>query len=206
MSGTDRDAALKGADVSRETLAKLDQVIATLDRWRLRSNLIGPREWDQIWSRHVMDCHQLRAHIASSARIVDLGSGAGFPGLVLAASAEAGGHVTMIESVGKKCAFLHAAIEAAELPATVIQGRVEANDSVHADIVTARAFAPMPRLLEYASPWLLNGAAGVFQKGARWTEELTQARETWDFSCEAIPSRSGGAGVILKISEVRRVG
>ena len=173
----DRAVFLAAHDVSRETLARLDSVIDTLDSWRLRSNLIGPREWPHIWQRHVWDCLQLLDHIPETARVVDLGSGAGFPGLIIAA-ARPKGHVTMIESVGTKAAG-------------------------PADIVTARAFAPLPRLLDYAAPWMKNGAKGLFLKGERWEEELTDARQRWNFAYEAIPSRSGGSGVVLIVRELR---
>jgi 16S rRNA (guanine527-N7)-methyltransferase len=196
----DRAAFLAAHDVSRETLARLDIVIGVLDEWRTRSNLIGPKEWPQIWTRHVGDSVQLLDRIPDTARVVDLGSGAGFPGLILAAARPAG-HVTLIESVGKKCAFLRAAIEAAGLPASVHQGRVEAAPPIRADYVTARAFAPLPELLDYASPWLCNGATGVFPKGERWKDELTAAQQRWTFAYQAIPSRSGGSGVILILRE-----
>jgi 16S rRNA (guanine527-N7)-methyltransferase len=199
----DRAAFLAAHDVSRETLARLDRVIATLDDWRMRSNLIGPKEWPQIWTRHVGDSVQLLDRIPDTAKVVDLGSGAGFPGLVIAAARPAG-HVTLMESVGKKCAFLRAAIEAADLPATVYQGRIESAPPIEADYVTARAFAPMPQLLDYAAPWLCNGATGVFPKGERWKEELTAAQQRWNFAYQAIPSRSGGSGVILIVREATR--
>ena len=199
----DRAAFLAANDVSRETLDRLDRIISELGVWRQKSNLIGPKEWPQIWTRHVGDSWQLLDHIPEASRVVDLGSGAGFPGLIIAA-ARPGGHVTMMESVGKKCAFLRAAIEAAGLPASVYQGRIEAAPPIKADIVTARAFAPMPQLLEYASPWFRKGAIGVFPKGERWKEELTEARQKWNFAYEAIPSRSGGSGVILIVREVVR--
>lgn len=199
----DRAAFLAANDVSRETLGRLDRIISELDVWRQKSNLIGPKEWPQIWTRHVGDSWQLLDHLPESARVVDLGSGAGFPGLIIAAARPAG-HVTMMESVGKKCVFLRAAIEAAGLNASVYQGRIEAAPPIKADYVTARAFAPMPQLLEYASPWLRKGATGVFPKGERWKEELTEARQRWNFAYEAIPSRSGGSGVILIVREVAR--
>jgi 16S rRNA (guanine527-N7)-methyltransferase len=199
----DRAAFLAAHDVSRETLAKLDIIIETLDHWRTRSNLIGPKEWPQIWTRHVGDSVQLLDRIPDTASVVDLGSGAGFPGLILAAARPAG-HVTMIESVGKKCAFLRAAIKAADLPAEVHQGRVEAAPPIAAAYVTARAFAPLPELLDYASPWLCKGATGVFPKGERWKEELTAAQQRWNFAYQAIPSRSGGSGVILIVREAAR--
>ena len=203
MNSDDRAAFLAEFDVSRETSERLDTVILTLDAWRRRSNLIGPREWPQIWSRHVADSYQILPHISETANCVDLGSGAGFPGLVISA-ARPKGHVTMMESVGKKCAFLRAAIEAAGLNASVHQGRIEAAPPSDADIVTARAFAPLPKLLEYAWPWMKNGAMGVFLKGERWNEELTDARQSWNFAYEAIPSRTGGSGVILIVRELKR--
>ena len=203
MNSDDRAAFLAEFDVSRETSERLDTIILTLDAWRKRSNLIGPREWPQIWSRHVADSYQILPHISETANCVDLGSGAGFPGLVISA-ARPKGHVTMMESVGKKCAFLRAAIDAAGLNASVYQGRIEAAPQSDADIVTARAFAPLPKLLEYAWPWMKNGAMGVFLKGERWNEELTDARQSWNFAYEAIPSRTGGSGVILIVRELER--
>ena len=123
MNSDDRAAFLAEFDVSRETSERLDAVILTLDAWRQRSNLIGPREWPQIWTRHVADSFQILPFIPETTRCVDLGSGAGFPGLIISA-ARPEGHVTMMESVGKKCAFLRAAIEAAGLNASVYQGRI----------------------------------------------------------------------------------
>lgn len=199
----DRAAFLADFDVSRETLERLDAIILTLDAWRTRSNLIGPKEWPQIWTRHVADSFQILDHVPETARMVDFGSGAGFPGLVCAA-ARPQGHVTLMESVGKKCAFLRAAIDAAGLSAAVYQGRIEAAPASEADIVTARAFAPLPKLLDYASVWMKKGATGVFIKGERWKDELTEARQTWNFAYEAIPSRTGGSGIVLIVRELKR--
>lgn len=191
-------------NVSRETLERLEIIVAELDKWRSKINLIGPSEFDQVWRRHVWDSWQLSEHVPEGP-IVDLGSGSGFPALVLAAGfASEESHITMIESVGKKCAFLRAAVDSAALSARVIQGRVEAVNPVEAHCVTARAFAPLPKLLDYAEPWLEKGAYGVFPKGRRWQEELTSAQESWRFAYEAIPSKTGD-GAILKISEVSRV-
>ena len=195
----------KAENVSRETLERIEIVVAELDEWRTKINLIGPSEFEQVWRRHVWDSWQLFPHIPSAGKIIDLGSGSGFPALILAAGfASKESHMTMIESVGKKCAFLRAAVQAANLQANVVQGRVEAVNPVQADCVTARAFAPLPKLLDYAEPWLKAGAYGVFPKGRRWEEELTAAQESWRFAYEAIPSVSWD-GAILKISEVSRV-
>lgn len=191
-------------DVSRETLERLKIIVRELGAWRGKMNLIGPSEYDQVWRRHVLDSLQLLPLIPADGHTIDLGAGSGFPGLVLAAClTDPNARITMIESVGKKCAFLRAAVQAAELPAKVIQGRVEAINPVQADCITARAFAPLPKLLAYAEPWLTKGAYGVIPKGRRWQEELTDAQESWRFSYEAIPSVTGD-GVILKISEVSR--
>lgn len=195
--------ALNTLDVSRETLMRIDAVLHVLDEWRQKINLIGPKEWEHIWPRHVLDSLQLVPHMANDAHSVDLGSGSGFPGLMMACATQ-NGHVTMIESIRKKCTFLQAAIDAADLPATVHNGRVEDAPDIKADYVTARAFAPLPKLLDYAAPWLEKGAIGLFHKGERWEEELTAAQEKWTLAYEAIPSRIGGSGVILKIMEARR--
>lgn len=193
-------------DVSRETLAKIEQIVELLDDWRQRINLIGPREMEHIWRRHVLDSLQLVPHIPTDARTVDLGSGSGFPGLVLgAALTEPSAEIVMIETVGKKCTFLREAISHAGLKARVRQARVENVRDIEAACVIARAFAPLPKLFDYAEKWLANGAIGVFPKGRRWQEELTRTQESWTFAYDVIPSISGGDGVILKVSEVSRV-
>lgn len=200
------EAIGKQIDVSRETIERLEAVLGCLDIYRQRMNLIGPAEWDHIWRRHVADSLRLVPLVPLAAKVVDLGSGGGFPALPLACvlTSMGSGHVTMIETVGKKATFLRAAVEAASLNATVRQGRVEKATDIAADIVTARAFAPLPKLLDYAAPWLLNGATGLFHKGEQWKEELTAASKGWTFAYEGIPGDDGGAGIILKIAEVSR--
>ena len=199
-------AISKQINVSRETFERLEAVLACLDTYRTRLNLIGPAEWGHIWRRHVADSLRLLPFIGKDSRIVDLGSGGGFPALPIACvlTSMGSGHVTMVETVGKKCAFLRAAVKAAELNATVRQGRVENCADIKANIVTARAFAPLPKLIEYASPWLEKDGIGLFHKGERWKDELTAASKAWTFAHEAIPERDGGAGIILKVSEVSR--
>ncbi|MEL6567059.1 MAG: 16S rRNA (guanine(527)-N(7))-methyltransferase RsmG [Pseudomonadota bacterium] len=201
---TNRDEVIDAFNVSRETLERLDAVIATLDDWRQRVNLIGPREWPVIWSRHVADSLQLQALVGTPNSIVDLGSGAGFPGLVLSCVLGPSTKVTLVESVGKKCAFLRAAAESAVLNVSVLQTRIEAAPPFDADIVTARALSALPKLLEYAAPWTENGAICVFPKGESVDDELTEARRTWNFTIEVTPSRTSPSGRILKLSEVQR--
>ena len=161
---SDRAAFLAAHDVSRETLGRLDRVIATLDDWRMRSNLIGPKEWPQIWTRHVGDSVQLLDRIPDTAKVVDLGSGAGFPGLVIAAARPAG-HVTLMESVGKKCAFLRAAIEAQQW-----QRAAEILDVVGESNVDADHFKLLGQY--YASAKMYDRAENFFIKGNFKTEAI----------------------------------
>ncbi len=199
------DQISKQIDVSRETFDRIGVVLSCLDDWGTRMNLMGPKERVHIWRRHVLDSLQLLPLLPPDARIVDLGSGGGFPALPLAcALSETGGHITMVETVGKKARFLKAAIDAAGLNASVRQGRVENVCDIAADYVTARALAPLPKLLDYAAPWLLGGGIGLFHKGVRWKEELTAAAAKWTFASEAIPGMGDGAGIILKVAEVSR--
>jgi len=206
IDGFGPEALVEHVDVSRETLSKLIRIVDLLDVWRRKINLVGPREIDHIWRRHVLDSLQLAALVPNDGTVVDLGSGSGFPGLVLAAGlTDPKAEIVMIETVGKKCAFLREAIKVADLKASVRQGRVENVDDIQAACVTARAFAPLSKIFDYAEKWFEQGAYAVLPKGRRWEEELTQAKECWKFAYQVIPSISGGDGAILKISEVSRV-
>ncbi|MEO1028267.1 MAG: 16S rRNA (guanine(527)-N(7))-methyltransferase RsmG [Pseudomonadota bacterium] len=201
---TNRDDVIDAFNVSRETLERLDAVIATLDDWRQRVNLIGPREWPVIWSRHVADSLQLQPLVGTPNSLVDLGSGAGFPGLVLSCVLGPSAKVTLVESAGKKCAFLRAAAKSAGLNVSVLHTRIETAPHLEADVVTARALSALPKLLEYAAPWTENSAVCVFPKGESVDDELTEARRTWNFTVEVTPSRTSPSGRILKLSEVQR--
>lgn len=206
LSEADAKTALADLDVSRETLSLLERYVSLLDAWRRRSNLIGPNEMGHIWSRHVYDCAQLIPLIGEGAKVVDLGSGAGLPGLILGChAATTGGSVQLVESVGKKCAFLQAVSSELDLPTRIYNQRIEDVPKETSDFVTARALAPLPKLLDYTSTWIDRGATGLFFKGRRWREELTDASECWTLAYEAIPSRTHEGGVILKIMEAQRV-
>lgn len=193
-------------NVSRETLDRIEESLGIFDEWRERINIIGPKERNKLWRRHIFDSLQLIPHLSEGCRILDLGSGGGFPGLPLACAASDGvAHVTMVESVGKKARFLRDYVEKMRLPATVINGRVEAQSDLGGfDFVTARAFAPLPKLLNYSYTWLKNGAVGLFHKGEQWKEEIAEAESAWSFSVSVAPSISRDGGVILTISEVER--
>ncbi|MEM9739587.1 MAG: 16S rRNA (guanine(527)-N(7))-methyltransferase RsmG [Pseudomonadota bacterium] len=199
-----REDVLSEFNVSRETTQRLDAIVETLDFWRQRVNLIGPREWPVIWTRHIADSLQLLPFIGSARSIVDLGSGAGFPGLVIAAERHQAAEVTLVESVGKKCGFLRAASRAAGLSVEVKPLRIEHLEPFPADVVVARALASLPKLLEYASKWTDRGAFCVFPKGESAEDELTEARQRWIFSLDVMPSRTSPSGQILKLTEVQR--
>jgi 16S rRNA (guanine527-N7)-methyltransferase len=202
-------AAFQAAlNVSQETMERLEIHRRLLTEWSERMNLVGPRELEQFWERHALDSAQL-AHLAPRAkRWVDLGSGAGFPGLVVAAmlTDTPGASVHLVESTGKKAAFLVAVAEAAHLPVRVFNQRIEAFDAGEGpyDVVTARALAPLPRLIAYAKPILDRGAIGLFHKGADLDAELGAARgalQGGGFRAEVLESLSDPRGRIVRISK-----
>ncbi len=186
-------------------MADLEAFRALLTEWNGRMNLVGPSVLADFWGRHAFDSAQLLGLAPDARTWADLGAGAGFPGLVLAIllKGEPGAHVHLVESIAKRCAFLQAVVEALGLPASVHRSRAE-DLSLTVDIVTARACAPLPRLLEFAWPCLRNGATGLFLKGQDVEAELAEATRYWKFQVRALPSRSG-PGTILEIGKVRRV-
>ncbi|QCQ97459.1 16S rRNA (guanine(527)-N(7))-methyltransferase RsmG [Brevundimonas sp. SGAir0440] len=186
--------------------------IADLEAFRLRlveanavMNLVGPDSLPDFWNRHVWDSAQLLDLAPDANTWADLGAGAGFPGLVLSIMLKGrdGAHVWLIDSLAKRCRFLQEVVDALSLPATVIVGRAEAQ-AVTCDIVTARAVAPMDRLLGYAQPCFQRGAKGLFLKGERAESELIEARKSWHFEAELAPSQSDVRGRIVTIRSLRR--
>ncbi len=186
--------------------------IADLEAFRLRlveanavMNLVGPDSLPDFWNRHVWDSAQLLDLAPEANTWADLGAGAGFPGLVLSImlKGQDGVHVWLIDSLVKRCRFLQEVVDALSLPATVILGRAEAQ-SVTCDIVTARAVAPMEKLLGYAQPYFQRGAQGLFLKGERAEYELIEARKSWHFEAELAPSQSDVRGRIVTIRSLRR--
>lgn len=166
----DRRAALALVPVSRETEDRLAAYVDLLRRWQRIKNLVGPSTLETVWTRHVADSAQLVALAPEARRWVDLGSGAGFPGLVVAVilAGRAGAHVDLIESNERKCAFLREAVRVTGAPARVHPARIDAAlPSVQqpVDIVTARALAPLPDLLALSKPLLDTGATGLFLIG-----------------------------------------
>jgi 16S rRNA (guanine527-N7)-methyltransferase len=205
----DRARALALVQVSRETLARLDEFVGLLLRWQRTTNLVARGAIGEIWSRHVADSLQL-LKLAPAARLwVDLGSGGGFPGLVIAcALADApGARVHLVESSAKKAAFLREAARTVALPALVHATRIEEfvrtfNGSP--DVVTARALAPLADLLAYAEPMLKRGAQGLFPKGQDVEAELTETAKYWNIEAALVPSATHADGRIVMVRRAER--
>jgi 16S rRNA (guanine527-N7)-methyltransferase len=203
----DRARALALTPVSRETADRLDRFVDLLLTWQSRINLIAASTVPVIWTRHVADSLQL-VPLAPSARIwVDLGSGGGFPGLVIACALAdtPGARVHLVESSTKKAAFLREAIQVTGAPAFVHAMRIA--DFVKKvpetpEIVTARALAPLVELLAEAYPLLKGGAEGLFPKGQDVGAELTEATKRWSIQAALIPSRTDPNGRIVRVSRI----
>lgn len=187
--------------VSRETCDRLAVHEALLRRWQGAVNLVGPASLTDPWRRHYLDSAQLAPLIPATARrLVDLGSGAGFPGLILALVT--GRTVDLVESDGRKCAFLREAARLTAAPVRIHETRIAAAPVRNADLVTARALAPLDRLCAYGAPILARGGICLFLKGRRVAEELTEAEKRWKMHLTRIPSRSDPDGVILRVGDL----
>jgi 16S rRNA (guanine527-N7)-methyltransferase len=211
----DREKALALTPVSRETLARLDRFVAVLLEWQRHTNLIAPSTEATLWTRHIADSLQLielsqnrTAESQASSQIwVDLGSGAGFPGLVIACALaeEKGAEVHLVESIGKKATFLHEAAKAAGASVQVHAMRIAhfvKRAPQHIDIVTARALAPLPKLLGEAYPLLKRGARGLFPKGQDVAAELTEAAKCWNIEASLTKSRTDPRSRIVVVESV----
>jgi 16S rRNA (guanine527-N7)-methyltransferase len=199
----DREAARRLLTVSRETWARLDAYVDLLRRWQAIKNLVGPSALPQIWCRHIADSAQL-ADLAPDARVwADLGSGAGFPGLVVAILRAENNEtrVHLIESDGRKAGFLREAVRTTGVRASVHHARIEqvlpALGLV--DVVSARALAPLPQLIRLCQTALENGAQGLFPKGQYLDHELTEATKSSKFIFELIPSRTDRNARIVRV-------
>lgn len=172
--------------LSSDAQARLETYHSLLLKWQKRINLIAPATVDAAWDRHFADSIQLLPDLGDSIKtIVDLGSGAGFPGLALAL-ARPDIHVHLIESDEKKCEFMRTVSRETHCPVTVHTSRIEALPPFPADMITARALAPLPLLLSYALPFVqMNPSCRlVFLKGETWAEEVAVSRETYDFTLQ----------------------
>ena len=204
-----RAVALSGDNVSRETWARLDRLVALLLERQQVMNLISAASVPQLWTRHIADSLQLLACAPGALRWIDLGSGAGFPGLVIgcALAGTTGAAVHLVESTRKKAAFLAETAQALEIPVEVHAERIEDFTKTNRgsfDAVTARALAPLPKLLDYAIPLLKSGAVGVFPKGQDVEAELTEASKYWTIEAETIPSKTDARSRVILVRRARK--
>lgn len=189
--------------VSRETLDRLRAYAELLVRWQAKINLVGPDTIPDLWRRHFLDSAQLIPLLPQSIhRVMDMGSGAGFPGLVLAVMGAPDVH--LIESDARKCAFLREVARVTGTRATIHNCRIEKVPPLAADLVTARALAPLEKLLDWAAPHMAPGAQCLFLKGRGSEDELTAAAKEWNISVGRVPSLSDPSGAILHLKEVSR--
>jgi 16S rRNA (guanine527-N7)-methyltransferase len=205
MSVSAPDAVLAG--VSRETRERLELYADLLRKWQRSINLVGPRTIGDLWSRHFTDSAQLLplippAETPATRVLVDFGSGAGFPGLVLAILGA--GEVHLIESDQRKATFLREVARATGTPVTVHAKRIEQVAPFPADVVSARALAPLGDLLGFAAPFLRPDSLCLFPKGQMAEDELSAASKTWNMTVDRIQSVTDSSATILRISRVSR--
>ena len=189
--------------VARETVSRLSTYVEILTIRNQQLNLVSESTMQQVWRRHILDSAQLVEQIPASAKtLVDLGSGAGFPGMVLAImlSERPGLKVHLIESTQKKCRFLEEVGEATHAPIQVHWTRVEAVKNLRADVITARAVAPLEKLLKLAYPYFRPSSTGLFLKGKSLSHELTLASKSWKLDSTPVPSRSDPSGIVLRVT------
>lgn len=190
--------------VSRETLRRLEVYSELLEKWSGAVNLVSRGTLPDLWRRHMLDSAQLLPLIPQSARtLVDLGSGAGFPGMVLAIMGVPGVHLA--ESDKRKCAFLAEVARQTNTPVTIHAERIEDVPAFSADLVTARALANLPELLDLAEKFVSRHSILLFLKGRRVDEELTRALERWKMRVRKIPSQTDSDATILRLEAIFRV-
>jgi 16S rRNA (guanine527-N7)-methyltransferase len=205
----DKAAALALTPVSRETEARLDRYVALLLEWQAKTNLVAPSTLSNLWTRHISDSLQLLSLAPSAKTWADLGSGGGFPGVVLACamSETSGAQVHLVERNAKKAAFLREALRVTSGAGTVHLADI--GDSVDritgtVDCVTARALAPLHQLIGFAAPLVGKGAKALFLKGQDVGAELTEATKYWKIEPRLHSSRTGGHGWIVDLERIER--
>jgi len=190
--------------VSRETLRRLEVFVEMLAEWNARVNLVSEASLLHVWHRHILDCAQLFPLIPKTARVVlDLGSGAGFPGMVLALMGVQG--LCLVESRGKKIQFLNAVAVATDTEVNVFNGRIEALRNISADVIIARALAPLDQLLGYGEGLCAPNAIQLYLKGQSFEDELTRAKQSWNMDVELYKSQTNSECSIIKIHNFSRV-
>lgn len=203
--GFDSAAFRRATDVSRETLDRLEAYAALLAKWQRTINLVSSATLPDLWRRHFLDSAQLAPLILAAnpaPRCADIGTGAGFPGMVLAIMGV--GDWTLIDSDRKKLVFLQEAARVTGVSVKLLPSRLEAVEGVIADIVTARALAPLGKLLGYAAPLLADGGSAFFLKGRDADSELAEASGQWAFRSTTFPSATDAEAKIVQIQDVAR--
>ena len=203
------DLSVGSVDVSRETFDALQAYEALVLRWTPAINLVSKNTVADLWSRHIADSAQVFAAVPTESvrSWVDLGSGGGFPGLVVAILArelQPGLQVTLVESDLRKATFLRQAAQSLKLSVVVHSARIETLALQEADVLSARALAPLSDLLRYAERHLRAGGVAVFPKGARFASELEDARKLWTFDVDTQPSLSDSEAALLVIRNIHR--
>ena len=195
--------------VSRETFDRLVAFEQLFLKWNRSINLAAPSTLDDVWGRHILDSAQLARIAPQAKRWADLGSGGGFPGLVLAflLVEREGASIDLVESNRKKASFLQAVIGQFGLPARVVARRIDDSYALVSapEIVTARALAALPALLDLSAPWLTKGSRALFHKGRDYRAEVEESTHRWAFDLVEHPSMTDAHGVILEVTDLRTV-
>ena len=205
---SDSEGVLARLNVSRETSERLQCYVDLLKKWTPKINLVSKSSLDQVWTRHIWDSAQLLELAPNASHWVDLGSGGGFPGLViscLAAESNPEMKLTLIESDQRKAQFLRTVARETGVNATVIVERVERADLQNSDVLSARALSDLTGLLGFAERHLAQDGTALFPKGINWQKEVEDALTTWSFEQEQIKSKTESGAVILKIRGIKRV-
>ncbi|AZO25663.1 16S rRNA (guanine(527)-N(7))-methyltransferase RsmG [Mesorhizobium sp. M1E.F.Ca.ET.045.02.1.1] len=193
--------------VSRETFERLQAFEQLFLKWNRSINLAAPSTLDDVWRRHILDSAQLARIAPAAIRWVDLGSGGGFPGLVLGflLAERPGASIDLVESNRKKASFLQSVIGQFDLPARVLARRIDDSYPFVStpEIVTARALAALPDLLDLSAPWLSKGARALFHKGRDYRAEVEESTHRWAFDLVEHPSMTDPHGIILEITDLR---
>ncbi len=210
MSGASLVSLQEAAgSVSRETFDRLVAFEEMFQKWNRSINLVAPSTLGQVWERHILDSAQLARIEPQATRWVDLGSGGGFPGLVMAflLAERDGASIDLVESNRKKASFLQSVVGQFNLPARVVARRIDDSHALVAapQIVTARALASLSTLLDLSAPWLTTGTRGLFHKGRDYRAEVEESAHRWSFDLVEHPSMTDPHGVILELSGLRPV-
>ncbi|WP_323775522.1 16S rRNA (guanine(527)-N(7))-methyltransferase RsmG [Leisingera sp.] len=203
-----RTAIIEELDVSRETLYRFEVFEQVIRKWNPKINLVSKSSLDHLWMRHIVDSVQVFRCSDSVEHWVDIGSGGGFPGLIvalLAADEVPGMRVTLIESDQRKSAFLRTAARECGAKVAILTDRIERARPQEADVLSARALADLTTLLGFSERHLSPAGVALFAKGESWKKEVDNARQQWQFDVEPVKSLTEQEAVILKIREVARV-